>query len=337
MFARGLGGRRGLIIDDIGLDDDDLWETMINGVGDDAESAMESLAMEVSGEGSMTNRTRLLESRQRFMDAARAFSQATRESQSIDPALLLRFANENAVNYQPVWESTSSIGASRTRSTTNRIEVGEGERRNLAHVQSGAGEGLAIRAEPSFPKNDTLGSFRMPTTSNIVSNSQGRPNRRIFGFRVAFDHPACDQGGNMGGCYLVGVTTSSFTSFGEQNSLQQSPFFWGIEANGQKYEGSRYNQSRGARRTSSASSYSIELSPQDAPTNPNGVLFGSREIVTVIADFDSRNLTFWRDETLLGTLVHNLPRNINVYPIAVPFHSGVTVAITGLDNDPLPL
>jgi hypothetical protein len=71
--------------------------------------------------------------------------------------------------------------------------------------------------------------------------------------------------------------------------------------------------------------------------NSADVLFGAREVVTVICDFEARTLTFWRDETLLGTLVTNLPRSGALYPVAVPFNCGVTVAITGMDNDPLPL
>ena len=71
--------------------------------------------------------------------------------------------------------------------------------------------------------------------------------------------------------------------------------------------------------------------------NAAEVLFGSREVVTVVCDFECRTLTFWRDETLLGTLVTNLPRSSTLFPVVVPFNCGVTVAITGLDNDPLPL
>ena len=71
--------------------------------------------------------------------------------------------------------------------------------------------------------------------------------------------------------------------------------------------------------------------------NAHGVLFGAREVITCVCDMDCRTLTFWRDETLLGSLVSDLPRSVNLFPVAVPFNCGVTVAITGLNNDPMPL
>lgn len=356
-FARGLGVRRGMISEELGLDDDDLWDSVVGGVGvgadDDAESAIESLAMHVAGEGGGPNRNRLMERQQRFMDAARAFSQATsREPHNTDPVQLLQFASENAAYYQPVWSKPSSTVSGRSRAAALSatrvcsIEVGEGERCNLAHLPSGSGQGFAVRAEPALPRSDALSPFRMPSVSNNHNSNNTSPARsplrKVFGFRVAFDHPRCEQGGDMGGCYLIGVTSSAFTAYSDQNGLQQSPYFWGIEDNGQRYEGSRYNQTRGSRRSTSSSSsspspYAMELGPAEAPRNAAGVLFGSREVITVIVDLESRTLTFWRDENLLGTLVHSIPRNGNIFPVAVPFNFGVTVAITGLDRDPIPL
>ena len=89
-------------------------------------------------------------------------------------------------------------------------------------VPPDAGEGRAIRAEEALPRGDSFGSFSLSSPTNA---SQNRAWRRAFGFRVAFDHPTVETAGNMGGCYLVGVTTSSFTGYADQNGLQQSPFF----------------------------------------------------------------------------------------------------------------
>lgn len=222
--------------------------------------------------------------------------------------------------------------------------------RAFAYLTSLPFLGLAVRAEPPIPRSDILDPVRLPNSNGAgnMNNSIGnRPlpfHRKSFGFRVAFDHPTCDKGHNMGGCYLIGVTTSAFINYGELNGLQQSPYFWGIEDRGCKYEGPRYHQSsRGAsgsgRRQSptSTTTYSRKIATDESPMNMFGVLFGSRDVVTVIADLESHTLTFWRDEILLGTLVHSLPKNGNLYPVAVPFNCGVTVAITGLDDDPLPM
>lgn len=123
----------------------------------------------------------------------------------------------------------------------------------------------------------------------------------------------------MGGCYLVGVTTSSFSAWSESKGLQNSPFFFGIEDGGLVYEGS------------SRSRREAEVSSQNA----HGVLFGSRDVVTCITD--GRTLTFWRDSTLLGTVVNSLPRSLPLFPVVVPFNSEVTVAITNVQSDPLPM
>jgi hypothetical protein len=371
--------RHGMIMhEDVGFDEDDLWETVVNGggggggddSGGDAESAIEALAMEVSGveAGLMPNRSsstttsssnRLSDGRQRaVLDWARVFSHAGRvgggdthptaatTATTTDPIQLQRIATENAIHYRPFWQKPTSLISSRSRSVVSSsnnnnnpvlgIEIGEGTDRNVAHLPNGATEGLAVRADPTLP--------RLPN-GNI---SVGMPIlRKVFGFRVAFDHPACEKGHDMGGCYLVGVTTSGFTNYNELNALQQSPYFWGIEDRGSKYEGPRYHQSnRGggagsgviSRRHSTVSNatYSRRIGNEEAPNNMFGVLFGSRDVVTVIADLDHHSLTFWRDETLLGTLIQSLPRNGTLYPVAVPFNCGVSVAITALDDTPLP-
>jgi hypothetical protein len=170
----------------------------------------------------------------------------------------------------------------------------------------------------------------------------------------------------MGGCYLVGVVTSSFSQYGEANALSSSPYFYGIEDCGRKYEGGRRGTSsaggryqssnaRGGsaaagnadnssaprlRRSSGASSLSVfahDLSPSEVPFNAHSVVFGSQEVVTVV--YHMGTLTFWRGDVLLGTLVTSLPRGNDtlLYPVVVPYNRGVTVAITGLESNPVPL
>jgi hypothetical protein len=139
----------------------------------------------------------------------------------------------------------------------------------------------------------------------------------------------------MGGSYLIGVTTASFSAYSEQNGLKQSPFFYGIEDHGQKYEGSIHGRGASARAGRGGMTYSTDV--PEALMNDHSVLFGAREVITVVCDMENRTMTFWRDDILLGTLVTNLPRSGNLYPVAVPYNCGVTVAITGLDNCPLPL
>jgi SPRY domain len=347
--------------DDVMDEDVDLWESVVH---DDV--AMESLvAASAVGDHSRSAES----SRQRFLDAVRAFSQANREVSSAGSAApvadaneLLRVATVNASRYEPRWvaDPATTLMGSRSRSGSNGIEVGDApeRRQSLAHLPMNAGEGRAIRAEEAFPRDNgssssnPFASFRMASellasgmssgdvmrTDNFEAAAQAdeeSTRRPVYGFRVAFDHPATGDvtGASMGGCYLVGVTTTSFSAYGEQNGLQQSPFFWGIEDGGQKYEGSRH--SSGRRRGGAI--YAVEIGANEAPMNAHGFLFGAREVITCVCDLESRTLTFWRDETLLGTLVSDLPRNVNLYPVAVPFNCGVTVAITGLSNDPLPL
>jgi hypothetical protein len=306
----------------------ELWDRVDDDAdmhGDEDEQAIAALAMEVAGvSGRDSHRQRSV------LEAARSFAMATRETNRPDPSEILRSAYDNGSSYQPKWMNPSQIGG-RMR-TGNGIEVGDGENQNVAHLPLGAGEGRALRALEAFPRSAPFASFNLASPNN--SGQERRP-RRAFGFRVAFEHPTKESGKNMGGCYLIGVTTTAFAAFSERNALQQSPFFWGIEDSGNKYEGSRHHSSRDSRR--GQSSYAVELSPTEAPRNEDNALFGSREIVTCIVDLDSRSLTFWRDEELLGTLVTNIPRGGNLYPVVVPYNAGSTVAVTGMGGDPLPL
>lgn len=331
-FARGF--RRDLDQDDDD-DEDDLWESVVDDIND--ESAIESLAMEVSGmaRGRMADR-------QRFLEAARAFSQASSANnevvQRVNPTELLQSATLQAREYQPVWVNPSTLLTTSGRNQVQSSIEWSAERRNVAHLPPYSGhEGRAIRSELPLPRGEGLSQLGLPSPgSNLMPGSR----QRAFGFRVAFDHPTCEVGGNMGGGYLVGVTTTSFTSYGESNGLQQTPFFWGIEDAGRRYEGSRRGPpSRSSRRTSSSvpSPFASDIRPDEAPLNTYNVLFGSREVISVVCDIESRTLTYWRDQTLLGTLVTNLPRGSNLYPVVVPVHRGVAVAITGLDGDPLSL
>lgn len=323
LFARGLGGRR-----DVGDHSDlaDLWGRVVDGVGgltgDDGE-AMAALAMEVAGNHSGRNRE---SSRQRLLDAARNFSLSGRETAPTNPQDLMRAAVDNASNFRPRWAIPSQIGG-RANTTGNGIQI-DADTQNVAHLPIGAGEGRAVRAAEHVPRTVPFSALVSP------SRSPERRHRRCFGFRVAFDHPDREPSSSLGGCYLVGVT-SSFNNFGERNALQQSPLFWGVEDSSKKYEGSRYrsNAARGGR--GEASTYGTPLTPGEAPLNSAGVLFGCREVVTVLVDVETRAMTFWRDDQLLGTIVSNLPRGSSLYPVAVPFNAGVTVAITGMDGDPL--
>jgi hypothetical protein len=400
MIARGLGGARRssssihhLSQEELDIDEEELWESVVDNMelaaGEAAESAMESLAMEVSGmvasrtssssrwllpptrhaaqrllgnsSSSSTNRRSLVEAAH---NAVTLSNQQQQQRDAPNPVELMRVATEHAASYQPVWANPSLL-LTRGR-TINQIQVGKDERQNLAHLPSGSGEGRAIRTDNALPRPDASSALARPDASSAlarpdvssalarpdVSSALARPDAssaldvssplglrevgRTFGFKVAFDHPSAETGGSMGGCHLVGVTTSSFTAFGEQNGLQQSPFFWGIEDGGQKYEGSQHVRGGGARR-GAYNSFRNELGSREAPFNPANVLFGAREVVTVVCDYDTRTLTFWRGDVLLGTLISNLPRSGNLFPVAVPFNCGVTVVITGLDGDPLPL
>jgi len=232
--------------------------------------------------------------------------------------------------------------------TGNGIEVGDGVNQNVAYLPLGSGEGRALRALEAFPRSAPFASFSSSTSSgdcgvSSATNGQERRPRRVFGFKVAFAHPSKKNGENMGGCYLIGVTTTSFSAFSEKNALQQSPFFYGIEDSGSKYEETRnlHSTSREGIRSRRKSSYAVQLSEHEAARNKDGVLFGSREVITCVVDLESRTLTFWRDENgelkLLGTLVTNIPRRGQLFPIVVPYNAGSTASITGMSGEPLPL
>jgi len=283
-------------------------------------------------------------------DARPIGASARESSQRLSPEELLRAAIDNDSMYQPKWMNLSQIGG-RMR-TGNGIEVGDGGNQNVAYLPVGSGEGRALRALEAFPRSTPFASFGLPSASTSSSSfssasasGQERRTRRVFGFRVAFAHPSKEDGENLGGRYLIGVTTTSFSSFSEKNALQQSPFFYGIEDAGNKYEGagnpSSSISSREGYRARRRSSYAVAIKEHEAPRNEDGVLFGCREVVTCVLDFENRSLTFWRDEDgeskLIGTLVTNIPRSAQLYPIVVPYNAGSTVSITGMSGKPLPL
>jgi hypothetical protein len=347
LFARSVAARRSFINEELsGLDGYEFWSRALEGdvdmdsSVDDDEHAMAALAMEAAGVSARSggsDRGGSVGGSRSIIDATRSFALAAsnRETENrLEPDELWRAAEENGTLYQPKWMNPSQIGG-RMR-TGNGIEVGDGDSHNVAYLPLGSGEGRALRALEAFPRSAPFASF------NRSGDNQERKPRRVFGFKVAFDHPQKEPGKNMGGCYLIGVTTTSFAAFSERNALQQSPFFWGIEDSGTKYEGSRHHSGRESHRRTGQSQYSVEISPEDAPRNEDAVLFGSRQVITCIVDLESRTLTFWRDEQngeekrLLGTLVTSIPRGGQLYPIVVPYNAGSTVAITGMAGDPLP-
>lgn len=234
----------------------------------------------------------------------------------VPPNELLEIATENASLFNPHWEAPINLGMNRTE---NSLIVGD-EFLNIATLPVGASEGKSIRTAQQIPRVNTL--------------SNGRPLRRkAIGFRVAFKRPFRETGKSLGGGYLVGVTTSSFSSFDERNSLQQSSLFWGIDDNGNKYEGGSTDtiSMRGSQRPH----HGVEMNGRQVARNEDNVLYGCLETITVVVDTESRTLTFWRDGDILGTLVKNVPRSGVLYPVAVPFNAGAMVAITGLDGIPV--
>ncbi|KAL3925345.1 MAG: hypothetical protein SGILL_000473 [Bacillariaceae sp.] len=343
LFARSVAARRSFANDELGLDGYEFWSRAMDGdvdmeAAEDDEHAIAALAMEVAGVGGPRGSSRGDRAGSRsLVDAARSFALAASNRDPVvrlEPDELWRAAEENGSSYQPKWMNPSQIGG-RMR-TGNGIEVGDGESQNVAYLPLGAGEGRALRALEAFPRSAPFAS-----SSNSRTAQERRP-KRVFGFKVSFDHPKKEAGKNMGGCYLIGVTTTSFAAFSERNALQQSPFFWGIEDGGSKYEGSRHHSGRDSQRRSGQSSYAVELGDDEAPRNDDSVLFGSQQTITCIVDLENRTLTFWRDENngeskLLGTLVSGLPRTGQLYPVVVPYNAGSTVAITGMSDDPLPL
>lgn len=251
-----------------------------------------------------------------------------------EPEELLLFASENSSSFNPKW-SVSHKGPD--------ISVDEENHPHVAYLGENGDEGRCIRAVEPIPTTlvDGMNGSEEPQNIDRNRNNEGansstlnrrdRKKRNIFGWKVVFEHCSRDVGKSMGGCYLVGVTTGGFSSFSERNGLQQSQQFWGIEDGGRKYEG---NNNR-SRPSGASSSNGVQLSRNEAARNSDNVLFGSREVITIVADIDARTLTYWRDARLLGTLVTGLPRGSVLYPVAVPFNVGVWVSITGLDGDPL--
>lgn len=235
----------------------------------------------------------------------------------LPPDELLEIATENASLFNPHWEAPINLGMHRKE---NSLVVSDPEFLNIATLPVGASEGKSIRTAQQIPRVSTL--------------SNGRPIRRqAIGFRVTFKRPFRETGKSLGGGYVVGVITSSFSSFDERNSLQQSPLFWGIDDNGNKYEGGSADtiSMRGSQRHH----HGVEMNVRQVARNEDNVLYGCLETITVVVDMESRTLTFWCDGDILGTLVKNVPRSGVLYPVAVPFNAGAMVAITGLDGIPV--
>ena len=299
-------------------------------MGIDADDqAVAALALQVAG---VTGAARIpgarstLSRRQRFPNSASAGEDDSNHSDQPapePPETLLQIATENASSYQPKWASTSQIGG-RSRSVH---DVGPDGLENVARIPDGVAEGRAIRASQPLPR---------ATQRSLDSDGDSDHQRMIYGFRVLFDHPHREAGMSLGDCYLVGVTTSSFSSYGDRNALMQSSYFWGIEDNGNKFEGVRRTRVMRPGAPHPSSGYGIEMSSSQAPRNSDNVLFGAQETVTVVVDLEKRSMAFWRDENFLGTLVRGLPRSGYLFPVVVPFNAGATVAITGMDGNPLP-
>jgi hypothetical protein len=304
-------------------EDDDFLEAMVDNMA--AVAAVGDLDSRILGHARLASAS----NGRRLLEAARALTQPSRNP-APDSTLILRIATTNGPSYNPAWISPSDLVASRGRRNQQfeHIQVGEGEAQHVAYSQSVTGEGRAVRAETAIPRDvdeSMLASLPNP--------------RRAFGFRVAFDLPSVETGGNMGGGHWIGVTTSAYTGYHEPNTLHKSPFFWGIEDSGQKCEGSSTSSSVAAFRAAAAGERRTlsSLASERIPLNSANVLFGCRDVVTIVCDYESSTLTFWRNETLLGSLVSNLPSSVELYPVAVPFNSSASVAITGITEDPLSL
>jgi len=244
-------------------------------------------------------------------------------------------AIENANHYQPNFINM----AARARPQDGiPIMVGKGEFRNVAIVPMGSGDGRAVRTQQPLPRT-IPGTMAAPTEArrsprrSATSGASSSELQNVFGFKVTFVRPNVPEGHSLGGRYLVGVTTPAFTGFSSRNGLQQSSLFWGIEDAGHKHEGPNNSGGMLGRRRGDEG---IELSSRAAPRNDHNVLFGCKDIVTVVVDFSSRTLSFWRNDMFMGTLVQNLPRTGNLYPVVVPFNAQATVSITAMNGDPLP-
>jgi len=314
-------------------DDDDMFEEdgleiqfREGMMGIDDEEQVAALALEVAGVAGAARIPGALSRRRRFqLPEQQQEDRATLPTEP--PETLWRLAMENAASYQPKW-GTSTQHRGRMRHGHD-IDIGSGELQNVARMEDGVVEGRAIRASEPLPR-----AAHRSQRDHSDSPGQGERHRKMYGFRVVFDHPHRDPGMSLGDCYLIGLTTSSFSAYGERNGLLQSPHFWGIEDGGSYFEGAR--RRRGARPGAPSGGYGMETSSRDAPRNADNVLFGSQETVTVVVDLENSTMSFWRDGDFIGTLVRNLPRTGYLYPVVVPFNSGVTFAITGMDGSPLP-
>lgn len=281
------------------------------------EHAVAALALEVAGVADAARIPGLRSRRELLLRSAAdsiQFGVDPVASQPLAPDELLEMATENASMYDPQWESPAKLGM---RRKNNAIVVGDDEFANVATLPVGAAEGKSVRTlEPMLRATEA---------------PDGKEQCKVFGYRVTFKRPYREKGKSLGGGYLVGVTTASFSSFDERNSLQESSLFWGIDDNGHKYEGGAGGGPiRGARR----SHHGVEMSARNVARNSDNVLYGCLETITVVVDTESRTLTFWREDNVLGTLVRNIPRSMSLYPVVVPFNSGAIVAITGLDGSP---
>ena len=222
---------------------------------------------------------------------------------------------------------------------------------NVAILPQGGSEGRPVRAREPLPqvndsRNHSADGAEPPgrRLSSLTQSlrSHGRPLQRHHmthherrkqpvGFRVSFSRPYRSKGTNMGGAYLVGVVSSGFSGFNERNVLQSSHHFWGIDDSGNKYEGPYSgHSSRGLRRIGPFRGMDVDVR---GGRRPERVLFGSRDVITVLYDPGSRALSFWKDDVPMGTLVYGVRSDV-LYPVAVPFNCGVTVAITSISADP---
>lgn len=332
--ARLLADHYGMVRGDFGDEDDEMFEEdgleiqFREGMMEDEEQ-MAALALEVAGVAGAAGIPGALSRRRRFQMGPAIPDQEDRApaQPTEPPETLWRLAMENAASYQPKWGTTTQHRG-RIRNGYD-IEIGSGDLQNVARVMDGVAEGRAIRASEALPRPS-----HRPQREHNDSPGQAECHRKVYGFRVVFDHPYRDPGMSLGDCYLVGVTTSSFSAFGDRNGLLQTPHFWGIEDGGSFFEGAR--RRRGTRPGAPSSGYGMETSAREAPRNADNVLFGSQETVTVVVDLDNSTMSFWRDGDFIGTLVRNLPRSGYLYPVVVPFNSGVTFAITAMDGSPLP-
>ena len=290
--ARLLADHYGIVRGDFGDDDDEMFEEdgleiqfREGMMGMDDEEQVAALALEVAGVAGAARIPGALSRRRRFQMGPAIPEQEDRDSAqpTEPPETLWRLAMENAASYQPKWGTTTQHRG-RIR-TGYDVEIGTGHLQNVARMMDGVAEGRAIRASEPLPRP----SHRSQREHND-SPGQDEHQRKVYGFRVVFDHPYRDPGMSLGDCYLVGLTTSSFSQFGDRNGLLQSPHFWGIEDGGSYFEGAR--RRRGARPGAPSSGYGMETSAREAPRNADNVLFGSQETVTVVVDLENRHHVF---------------------------------------------